>query len=509
MKKRPIVLCIMDGYGISESINGNAVRLANTPNLDDLMAMYPNTTISASGMPVGLPDGQMGNSEVGHLNIGAGRTVYQSLTLINKALNEKTFFENEKFLKAIQHAKDNGSKLHIWGLLSNGGVHSSNEHIFGLLELAKQQGLDKVYVHAFLDGRDVAPDSGVDFVKELQEKIEEIGVGQIASISGRYYAMDRDKRFDRVKLAYDAIVCQEGESFECPVQYVKDSYAKDVLDEFVIPGYNKNVEGTIDDGDSVIFANFRPDRAIQLATVITNPTFYEGYVPEKQVKDLEFVCMMKYADSVNGEIAFVSPELTNTLGDYLSAQGLKQLRIAETEKYAHVTFFFNGGEEKQYPGEDRILVPSPKVETYDMKPEMSAYEVTDKVCEALENDKYDVVILNFANTDMVGHTGSLQAAIKAVEAVDECVGRIVKIIEEKQGNLLITADHGNAEQMIDYKTGEPHTAHTTNPVPLILVTEDDKLKIKEGKLADLAPTMLELLGIEKPEEMTGESILVK
>ena len=331
MKKRPIVLCIMDGYGISESINGNAVRLANTPNLDDLMAMYPNTTISASGMPVGLPDGQMGNSEVGHLNIGAGRTVYQSLTLINKALNEKTFFENEKFLKAIQHAKDNGSKLHIWGLLSNGGVHSSNEHIFGLLELAKQQGLDKVYVHAFLDGRDVAPDSGVDFVKELQEKIEEIGVGQIASISGRYYAMDRDKRFDRVKLAYDAIVCQEGESFECPVQYVKDSYAKDVLDEFVIPGYNKNVEGTIDDGDSVIFANFRPDRAIQLATVITNPTFYEGYVPEKQVKDLEFVCMMKYADSVNGEIAFVSPELTNTLGDYLSAQGLKQLRIAETE----------------------------------------------------------------------------------------------------------------------------------------------------------------------------------
>ena len=454
MKKRPIVLCIMDGYGISESINGNAVRLANTPNLDDLMAMYPNTTISASGMPVGLPDGQMGNSEVGHLNIGAGRTVYQSLTLINKALNEKTFFENEKFLKAIQHAKDNGSKLHIWGLLSNGGVHSSNEHIYGLLELAKQQGLDKVYVHAFLDGRDVAPDSGVDFVKELQEKIEEIGVGQIASISGRYYAMDRDKRFDRVKLAYDAIVCQEGESFECPVQYVKDSYAKDVLDEFVIPGYNKNVDGTIDDGDSVIFANFRPDRAIQLATVITNPTFYEGYVPEKQVKDLEFVCMMKYADSVNGEIAFVSPELTNTLGDYLSAQGLKQLRIAETE---------------------------------------------------LDKDIHDVVIVNFANCDMVGHTGVIPAAIKAVSVVDECIGEVYEKVLELGGTMLITADHGNAEEELD-ADGNPFTAHTTNVVPLIVTNSHVGLK-EGGKLGDLAPTMLQLLGLPIPEEMDGESLL--
>ena len=505
MKKRPIVLCIMDGYGISESINGNAVRLANTPNLDDLMAMYPNTTISASGMPVGLPDGQMGNSEVGHLNIGAGRTVYQSLTLINKAVYEKTFFENEKFLKAIQHAKDNGSKLHIWGLLSNGGVHSSNEHIYGLLELAKQQGLDKVYVHAFLDGRDVAPDSGVDFVKELQEKIEEIGVGQIASISGRYYAMDRDKRFDRVKLAYDAIVCQEGESFECPVQYVKDSYAKDVLDEFVIPGYNKNVEGTIDDGDSVIFANFRPDRAIQLATVITNPTFYEGYVPEKQVKDLEFVCMMKYADSVNGEIAFVSPELTNTLGDYLSAQGLKQLRIAETEKYAHVTFFFDGGVDKEIEGATRVLVNSPKVATYDLQPEMSAYEVKDKLIAELDKDIHDVVIVNFANCDMVGHTGVIPAAIKAVSVVDECIGEVYEKVLELGGTMLITADHGNAEEELD-ADGNPFTAHTTNVVPLIVTNSHVGLK-EGGKLGDLAPTMLQLLGLPIPEEMDGESLL--
>lgn len=505
MKKRPIVLCIMDGYGISESINGNAVRLANTPNLDDLMAMYPNTTISASGMPVGLPDGQMGNSEVGHLNIGAGRTVYQSLTLINKALNEKTFFENEKFLKAIQHAKDNGSKLHIWGLLSNGGVHSSNEHIYGLLELAKQQGLDKVYVHAFLDGRDVAPDSGVDFVKELQEKIEEIGVGQIASISGRYYAMDRDKRFDRVKLAYDAIVCQEGESFECPVQYVKDSYAKDVLDEFVIPGYNKNVEGTIDDGDSVIFANFRPDRAIQLATVITNPTFYEGYVPEKQVKDLEFVCMMKYADSVNGEIAFVSPKLTNTLGDYLSAQGLKQLRIAETEKYAHVTFFLNGGREDKFTNEERILIPSPKVATYDLKPEMSAYEVKDALVAELNKGKFDFICLNFANGDMVGHTGVYEAIVKAVKAVDACVREVVEAAKANGYEVVLIADHGNADHA-ENADGTPNTAHSLNPVPIVVVSDRVK-NVQNGVLADVAPTVLKLMGLDQPAEMTGKVLV--
>ena len=510
MKKRPIVLCIMDGYGISESINGNAVRLANTPNLDDLMAMYPNTTISASGMPVGLPDGQMGNSEVGHLNIGAGRTVYQSLTLINKALNEKTFFENEKFLKAIQHAKDNGSKLHIWGLLSNGGVHSSNEHIFGLLELAKQQGLDKVYVHAFLDGRDVAPDSGVDFVKELQEKIEEIGVGQIASISGRYYAMDRDKRWQRIEKCYNAMVKGEGNKASSAIKAIEDSYQKEVFDEFVEPTVICNGEepvATIGKHDSVIFFNFRPDRAREITRAIVDKEFKEF---ETKPMDLYYVCFTNYDETMpNVKIAFKKEPLVNTFGEVVSKNGLKQLRIAETEKYAHVTFFFNGGEEKQYPGEDRILVPSPKVATYDLQPEMSAPIVTEKVVEAINEDKYNAIILNFANTDMVGHTGSLPAAIKAVETIDECVQKVVDAMLAHNGTILITADHGNCEQMIDYKTGEPHTAHTTNPVPLILVTNDETLKVKSGKLADLAPTMLEILGIEKPEEMTGESILEK
>ena len=507
MKKRPIVLCIMDGYGISESINGNAVRLANTPNLDDLMAMYPNTTISASGMPVGLPDGQMGNSEVGHLNIGAGRTVYQSLTLINKALNEKTFFENEKFLKAIQHAKDNGSKLHIWGLLSNGGVHSSNEHIFGLLELAKQQGLDKVYVHAFLDGRDVAPDSGVDFVKELQEKIEEIGVGQIASISGRYYAMDRDKRFDRVKLAYDAIVCQEGESFECPVQYVKDSYAKDVLDEFVIPGYNKNVEGTIDDGDSVIFFNFRPDRAREISRAIVD-TEFTGF--ERADIKTFFVCLTEYDVTLpNVKIAFGPQSLSNTLGEYLSKLGKTQLRAAETEKYAHVTFFFNGGVEEPNKGEDRELIPSPKVATYDLQPEMSAPELLAKVMEKIEEDKYDFIVVNFANPDMVGHSGVMEAAVKAVETVDNCVGKLVDKIVEIGGSAIITADHGNAELMVDPETEKVITSHSVNPVPFIVAGKDflGKELLTDGRLSDIAPTVLDIMGLEKPEEMTGHSLI--
>ena len=482
MKKRPIVLCILDGYGLSDKIDGNAVRLANTPNLDDLMAMYPTTRIKACGMPVGLPDGQMGNSEVGHLNIGAGRTVYQSLTLINKAVEDKSFYTNEKFLKAVNNAKENNSKLHIWGLLSNGGVHSSNEHIYALLQLAKEQGLEKVYVHAFLDGRDVAPDSGVDFVKELADKMEEIGVGEIASVSGRYYAMDRDKRFDRVELAYDAIVNHKGESFDCPVQYVKDSYAKDTLDEFVLPGYNAKVDGTIEDKDSIIFANFRPDRAIQLATVITNPSFYPDYTPSKVVNDLVFVCMMKYADSVNGEIAFALQELSNTLGDYLSAKGMKQLRIAETEKYAHVTFFFDGGLDKEIEGATRVLVNSPKVATYDLQPEMSAYEVKDKLLEELDKDIHDVIIVNFANCDMVGHTGVIPAAIKAVSVVDECVGEVYDKVLQLGGTMLITADHGNAEEELDDQ-GNPFTAHTTNEVPLIVTNSHLDLE-STGKLGD-------------------------
>ena len=507
MKKRPIVLCIMDGYGLTQRIDGNAVKLANTPHLDDLMAIYPTTEIKACGNAVGLPEGQMGNSEVGHLNIGAGRIVYQSLTLINKAIEDGSFAKNEKFLKAIAHAKDNNAKLHIWGLLSDGGVHSSNEHIYALLQMANDAGLEKVYVHAFLDGRDVAPDSGADFVAQLEAKMKEIGVGQIATVSGRYYAMDRDKRFDRVAKAYDCITNHEGNSFTDPVQFVKDSYKEEVFDEFVVPGYNKDVDGTVEDNDSIIFANFRPDRAIQLATVMTNPDFYKdlGYVPSTKRTNLEFVCMMKYADSVNGEIAFALQTLTNTLGDYLSAQGMKQLRIAETEKYAHVTFFFDGGVDKEIEGAQRDLINSPKVATYDLQPEMSAYLVKDKLIEELDKDEFDVVIVNFANCDMVGHTGIIPAAIKAVSVVDECVGEVYEKVEELGGTMLITADHGNSERLLD-EENNPFTAHTTNPVPLVVT--NTHLELKEGgKLGDLAPTMLQLLGLPIPEEMTGESLI--
>ena len=504
MKKRPIVLCILDGYGLTDRVDGNAVKLANTPNLDDLMAMYPTTTIQACGNAVGLPEGQMGNSEVGHLNIGAGRVVYQSLTLINKAVKEGTFYENESFLKAIQHAKDNNSKLHVWGLLSNGGVHSSTEHIYALLRLAKQQGLEKVYVHAFLDGRDVAPDSGASFVAELQDQINEIGVGEIASISGRYYAMDRDKRMDRVELAYNALVAKSGETYENPVQYVKDSYAKEVYDEFVIPGYNPAVNGGVADNDAIIFANFRPDRAIQMSTVFTNDV-YEDFKPADKPQNIYFVCMMRYADSVKGDIAFKPVNLSNTLGDYLSSQGLKQLRIAETEKYAHVTFFMDGGVDKEIEGATRVLVNSPKVATYDLQPEMSAYEVKDALIAELDKDIHDVIIVNFANCDMVGHTGIIPAAIKAVSVVDECVGEVYEKVFELGGTMLITADHGNSERLLD-EDNNPFTAHTTNDVPLILT--NTHLELKEGgKLGDLAPTMLQLLGLPIPEEMTGVSLL--
>lgn len=504
MKKRPVVLCILDGYGISERIDGNAVKLANTPNLDDLKALYPTTRIKASGGAVGLPEGQMGNSEVGHLNIGAGRIVYQSLTLINKAVEDGSFYKNEKFLKAINHAKENNSKLHIWGLLSNGGVHSSNEHIYALLKLAKEQGLEKVYVHAFLDGRDVAPDSGADFVQELQDKIDEIGVGKIAVVSGRYYAMDRDKRMDRVELAYNAIVAKSGETFSDPVQYVRDSYAKEVFDEFVIPGYSEDGDGGVSDNDSVIFANFRPDRAIQMSNVFTADV-YDDFKPADKPKNLEFVCMMKYADTVNGEVAFALPELKNTLGDYLSAQGMKQLRIAETEKYAHVTFFFDGGIDKEIDGATRVLVNSPKVATYDLQPEMSAYEVKDALLKELDKDIHDVVIVNFANCDMVGHTGIIPAAIKAVSVVDECVGEIYEKVFELGGTMLITADHGNSEKLLDDEN-HPFTAHTTNEVPLI-VTNTHLDLAEDGKLGDLAPTILQLLGLEIPTEMDGNSLL--
>lgn len=511
MKDKVTMLMILDGFGDNKNKDGNAVKLAKTPNIDKLMKKYENTDIYTSGLNVGLPDGQMGNSEVGHTNIGAGRIVYQELTRITKSIEEGDFFSNPEFIAAIENCKKNNSKLHILGLVSDGGVHSHIRHLYALLEMAKRRDFEDVYVHCFLDGRDTPPASAESYITKLQEKMQEKGVGKIASISGRFYAMDRDKRWQRVQKCYDALVKGEGNKASSAIKAIEDSYQKEVFDEFVEPTVIYNGDepvAKIEENDSVIFFNFRPDRAREITRSLVDPDFDEF---ETKKMNLYYVCFTNYDETMpNVHVAFTKETLVNTFGEYISKKGYTQLRIAETEKYAHVTFFFNGGEEKQYSGEDRILVPSPKVETYDMKPEMSAYEVTDKVCEALENDKYDVVILNFANTDMVGHTGSLPAAIKAVETVDECVGKIVKIIEEKQGNLIITADHGNAEQMIDYKTGEPHTAHTTNPVPIILVTSNKDLKLKSGgKLADLAPTMLELMNLEKPKEMTGESLLIK
>ena len=509
MKDKVTMLMILDGFGDNPNKDGNAIKLANTPNIDKLMKKYPNTDIYTSGKYVGLPDGQMGNSEVGHTNIGAGRIVYQELTRITKSIEDGDFFSNPEFIAAIENCKKHNSKLHILGLVSDGGVHSHIRHLYGLLEMAKRRDFENVYVHCFLDGRDTPPASAEGYIAKVQDKMKEKGIGKIASISGRFYAMDRDKRWQRIQKCYDALVNGEGLKAGTAIKAIEDSYQKEVFDEFVEPTVICNGEepvAKIEENDSVIFFNFRPDRAREITRALVDKDFNEF---ETKKMDLYFVCFTNYDETMpNVHIAFKKEVLHNTFGEVVSKAGLTQLRIAETEKYAHVTFFFNGGEEKQYPGEDRILVPSPKVETYDQKPEMSAYEVTDKVVEAIQSDKYDVVILNFANTDMVGHTGSLPAAIKAVEAVDECVGRIVKIIEEKKGNLIITADHGNAEQMIDYATGEPHTAHTTNPVPIILITEDQTIKLKEnGKLADLAPTMLDLMGIEKPEEMTGESLL--
>ena len=511
MDKKVTMLMILDGFGINENKVANAVAIANTPNIDKLMKTCPTTKMYTSGLNVGLPDGQMGNSEVGHTNIGAGRIVYQELTRITKSIEDGDFFSNPELVEAIENCKKHNSKLHILGLLSDGGVHSHNRHLYAILELAKRKDFENVYVHCFMDGRDTPPASGESYISELEEKMKEKGIGQIASISGRFYSMDRDKRWERVKLAYDALVKGEGEKANSAISAIEESYQKEIFDEFVKPTVitNKNGEpiAKIEDGDSIIFFNFRPDRAREITRSIVDKEF-DGF----ETKDLNtyFVCMTPYDETMpNVEVAYKKEEIKNTFGEYISHKGLKQLRIAETEKYAHVTFFFNGGEEKQYEGEDRILVPSPKVETYDLKPEMSAYEVTDKVVDAIKSEKYDAIILNFANPDMVGHTGSIDAAVKALEAIDECVNRVVNAINEVNGVLLITADHGNCEQMIDYKTGEPHTAHTTNPVPLILVSNNENYKVKSGKLADLAPTLLEILGIEKPAEMTGESILVK
>ena len=508
MKDNLTMLMILDGYGINKNPKANAIAMANTPVMDKLMKQNPNTIIKTSGLDVGLPEGQMGNSEVGHTNIGAGRIVYQELTRITKSIEDGDFFSIPEFTAAIENCKKYNSKLHIMGLLSDGGVHSHNRHLYALLELAKRKGFEDVYVHCFLDGRDTPPASGESYIAELEQKMAEKGVGKIASISGRFYAMDRDKRWERVQKAYDALVNGIGEKASSASSAIEESYQKEIFDEFVIPTVICNGEepvATISQYDSVIFFNFRPDRAREITRALTDKEFNAF---ETKKLDLFYVCFTNYDETIkNVQIAFKKEELKNTFGEIVSNNGLTQLRIAETEKYAHVTFFFNGGEEKQYKGEDRILVPSPKVETYDLKPEMSAYEVTDKLVEAILSKKYNVIILNYANSDMVGHTGNLDAAIKAVEAVDSCIGRVVEAIEQVEGVLLITADHGNSEQMIDYKTGEPHTAHTTNPVPLVLVGKDAKLK--PGRLADLAPTMLDIMGIEKPREMTGESLIEK
>ena len=510
MKDKLTMLMILDGFGINPNKDGNAVELAKTPNIDKLKKKYPNTQIKTSGLAVGLPEGQMGNSEVGHTNIGAGRIVYQELTKITKSIEDGDFFAIPEFIEAIENCKKHNSKLHILGLLSDGGVHSHIRHLYGLLEMAKRRDFENVYVHCFLDGRDTPPASAEGYIAQLEDKMKEKNLGKIASISGRYYAMDRDKRWDRIKKCYDALVRGEGNKATSATIAIENSYQKEVFDEFVEPTVIVNNDiplAKIEENDSVIFFNFRPDRAREITRTIVDPEFNEF---ETEKIHTYFVCFTSYDETMpNVKIAFKKEPLVNTYGEVVSKHGLTQLRIAETEKYAHVTFFFNGGEEKQYPGEDRILVPSPKVATYDLQPEMSAYTVTEKVVEAINADKYDTIILNYANPDMVGHTGSLPAAIKAVETIDECVQKVVDAILEHDGTLIITADHGNCEQMIDYKTGEPHTAHTTNPVPLILVTKDENLKVKSGKLADLAPTMLELLGIEKPKEMTGESILEK
>ncbi len=504
-----VLLMILDGYGISENALGNAVMNAKTPNLDTIFAKYPTVKIAASGQDVGLPKGQMGNSEVGHLNIGAGRIVYQDLSRITKAICDGTFFQNKEILAAFEHVKKNNSKLHIMGLLGNGGVHSHIDHLQALLIAAKDNHIDEVYIHCFTDGRDTPPKSGIVFIDELEDFIKRIGKGKIASITGRYYAMDRDKRYDRLKAAYDALVYGKADIVGEPYKVFIQSYKENITDEFIRPtliGSDGTPCTLIDKKDAVIFFNFRPDRARQLTDALTQTNFNAF-----KVKDLElfFVCMTEYDNSFkNVEIAFKSEIINNTLGEYLSSLHLKQLRIAETEKYAHVTYFFNGGIEKKYEGEDRILIQSPLVETYDKKPEMSAYEVADALIEQINKDKYDLIVINFANCDMVGHTGNYEATLKAVETVDDCVGKVVKYAKKMDYNIVITADHGNAEQMLAEDKMGSFTAHTANDVNLSVITKEIKIKLKPGRLADIAPTILQIMNIKQPEEMTGQSLIV-
>lgn len=506
---KPVALIIMDGFGLRNTVEGNAVAQANKPNYDRYLKEYPNTTLTACGEAVGLPEGQMGNSEVGHLNIGAGRIVYQDLTRISKSIREGEFFKNETLVDAVRSAKSKGKKLHLYGLLSDGGVHSHIDHLFAMLDLAKQEDMQDVYIHAFLDGRDVAPDSAKGFIERLIAKIEEVGVGKIATVQGRYYAMDRDKRWERVEKSYRAMVYGEGPRYTDPITAVTESYEKSVFDEFVMPtvivdGHDQPI-ALVESGDSVVFLNFRPDRAIQLSNVFTNKDFHGFDRGPKFPKDLHFVCLTLFAETVEGYVAYKPKDLDNTFGEVLVQHGKKQLRIAETEKYPHVTFFFSGGRDVELPGETRILINSPKVATYDLKPEMSAYEVADACVKEIEADKHDAIILNFANPDMVGHSGMLEPTKKAVEVTDECVGKVVDAVKAKGGVVIIIADHGNADMVFD-ENGRPFTAHTTNPVPFI-VTDENVILREHGILADVAPTLLDLMGLPQPPEMTGQSMI--
>ncbi|MFZ5597159.1 MAG: 2,3-bisphosphoglycerate-independent phosphoglycerate mutase [Bacillota bacterium] len=505
----PLVLLILDGWGLSGQVRGNAIAMADTPNMKGFWENYPHTALKCSGEDVGLPEGQMGNSEVGHLNMGAGRVVYQELTRITKSIKDGDFFKNDAFLGAVDHVSKNGGALHLMGLLSDGGVHSHISHLFALLELARGHRLEKVYVHCFLDGRDVPPDNALEYIEQLEQKIKELKTGRIATVSGRYYAMDRDRRWERTEMAYRALVGGRGLRAKSAEAAVKESYGRNETDEFVKPTVIEDGDGNpvavVKDGDAIVFFNFRPDRARQLTRSFVDADF-QGFEREK-IKDLYFVCMTQYDKTIEAPVAFRPQLLKNTLGEVLGAAGIKQLRLAETEKYAHVTFFFNGGVEPPNPGEERILIPSPKVATYDLKPEMSAPAVTEELLGQLGFDRYRVIIVNYANPDMVGHTGDMGAAVKAVETVDRCLGRVVSAVLERDGVVIITADHGNAEIMEDDE-GNPVTAHTTDPVPFILISEKFKdRELRPGRLEDVAPTMLELLGMEKPPQMTGSSLI--
>jgi 2,3-bisphosphoglycerate-independent phosphoglycerate mutase len=509
MSKKPVALIILDGFACRDEVKGNAVATANKPNFDRYWKQYPHAQLTASGRAVGLPDGQMGNSEVGHLNIGAGRVVYQSLSRVNLSIEEGEFFENETFIEAMDHVKKKGTALHIFGLLSDGGIHSHIEHLFALLKLAADQKVEKLYIHGFTDGRDVGPQTAKGYITALEDKMKEYGVGELATVSGRYYSMDRDKRWDRVERSYRAMVYGDGPTYSSPLEVVEDSYKNEIYDEFILPSVITKEDGspvaTIKDEDAIIFFNFRPDRAIQISQVFTNEDFRGFDRGEKHPRDLHFVCLTHFSETVEGSVAFKPTNLDNTLGEVLAQQNMKQLRIAETEKYPHVTFFFSGGREAQFPGEERILIDSPKVATYDLKPEMSVYEVTEALLNEIEADKHDAIILNFANPDMVGHSGMLEPTIKAIEAVDECLGKVVDAIVAKGGAAIVTADHGNADEVLTLE-GNPMTAHTTNPVPVIVTVDGATLR-EDGILADLAPTVLDLLKANQPKEMTGKTLI--